>query len=85
MHGHPLAQTALGVALVSEAAPAAIVAGYTASTSTLFLSSAPAIYSLLMGPIKGNPPITVTLREALKMIEMTKEHYFGDGKDSPCK
>jgi RHS repeat-associated protein len=85
VNGHPLAQTALGIALVSEAAPVAIFAGYTASTSTLFLSSAPAIYSFLLGPIKGNPPITVTLREAWKMIEMTEEHYFGDGRDSHCK
>ncbi|MCK4729630.1 MAG: RHS repeat-associated core domain-containing protein, partial [Desulfobacterales bacterium] len=85
LHGHPLAQTALGVALVSEVAPAAVIAGYTASTSTLYLSSAPAIYNMLMGPIKGNPPITVALREAWELIEMMEEHYFGDGKNSPCE
>jgi len=85
MNGHPFAQAALGVALISQVAPAAIAVGYTASTSTLYLSSAPAIYNMLMGPIKGNPPITVTLREGWKMIEMMEDYYFGDKDSGPCK
>jgi hypothetical protein len=75
MHGHPLAQTALGISLVSEAVPVAIAGGIYASSSTFFLYSAPTIYNFLMGPIKGNPPITVTGREAYRIIEVTEEYY----------
>jgi hypothetical protein len=38
-----------------------------------------------MGPIKGNPPITVTLREAWRQIRMIEEYYFGDDVDDDCK
>jgi RHS repeat-associated protein len=84
MNGHPLAQTALGIAFVSEAAPIAIAGGIYASSSTIFLYSAPTIYNFLMGPIIGNPPITVTGREAYRIIEITEEYYRKD-KPNNCQ
>ena len=82
MNGHPLAQTALGVSAISLAAPVA----YIAPSSTFYLTHAATIHEfLLMGPIKGNPPLNVTEGELIKMKNRLKEYLFSDEDNSPCQ
>ncbi len=66
IHGDPFAKTALGLAAACEVIPLVAAVGYYAYP--VYLQNAPLVNSLLMGPIKGNPPITVTVREARRMI-----------------